>query len=176
MGYIQKKRIYAEIMGKHSNIILCNGDNVVISALYQSDITSPTRRIMSGLEYEEPPKQQKKSPKAVTLAEFSEIIEENSGKLCHKAILDNFLSFSPLVSREVVFRAFGNTEAVCGHVDDEKLYESFVSVLSCDSKPCIIYDLDGKPQEISFFDITQYGNPKKEYPESLSEALNVYYE
>jgi predicted ribosome quality control (RQC) complex YloA/Tae2 family protein len=56
MGYIQKKRIYAEIMGKHSNIILCNGDNVVISALYQSDITSPTRRIMSGLEYEEPPK------------------------------------------------------------------------------------------------------------------------
>jgi predicted ribosome quality control (RQC) complex YloA/Tae2 family protein len=80
------------------------------------------------------------------------------------------------VSREVVFRAFGNTEAVCGHVDDEKLYESFVYVLSCDSKPCIIYDLDGKPQEISFFDITQYGNPKKEYPESLSEALNVYYE
>lgn len=176
MGYIQKKRIYAEIMGKHSNIILCDGEDRVISALYQSDITSPTRRIMSGLKYEEPPKQQKRSPRGVSYEEFAKILEENRERLCHKVILDNFLSFSPLVSKEVVFKAFGSVDTVCACADSKELYESFCNVLECESSPCIVYDDFGKALEISFMDITQFGNVKKEYPESLSEALNVYYE
>ncbi len=176
MGYIQKKRIYAEIMGKHSNIILCDGEDRVISALYQSDITSPTRRIMSGLKYEEPPKQQKQNPKGITIEQFKKVLLENEERLCHKVILDNFLSFSPLVAKEVVYRAFGNIEVTCMHADAEKLYESFVSVLSCEAVPCVIYDKDGKAAEISFLDITQFGDVKKSYPQSLSEALNEYYE
>ena len=60
---------------------------------------------MSGLKYEEPPKQQKISPYNVTEGEFLNILSENSGKQCHKTILDSFLSFSPLVAKEVVFRA-----------------------------------------------------------------------
>lgn len=176
MGYIQKKRIYAEIMGKHSNIILCDGEDVVISALYQSDITSPTRRIMAGLKYEEPPKQQKRSPKGLTEEEFASVLDENSDRLCHKVILDNFLSFSPLVAKEVVCRAFGNTDVVCRDADKSKLFSSFCSIFECESKPCIVYDGEGKALEISFVDLFQYEGMKKEYPESLSEALNVYYE
>ena len=176
MGYIQKKRIYAEIMGKHSNIILCDGEDRVISALYQSDITSPTRRIMAGLKYEEPPKQQKRSPIGVSFEEFDGILEENREKLCHKVILDNFLSFSPLVSKEVVFRALGSIDTVCACADSKKLYESFCDILSREPSPCIVYDESGKALEISFVDITQFGKVKKEYPENLSEALNVYYE
>lgn len=176
MGYIQKKRIYAEIMGKHSNIILCDGDDVVISALYQSDITSPTRRIMAGLKYEDPPKQNKKSPIGITKEEFISVLEENGERLCHKAILDNFLSFSPLVAKEVVCRAFGNVDLVCGGVDGEKLFESFASVLGGESKPCIVYDSEGKAIDISFMDLIQYEGYKKVFPESLSEALNLYYE
>ncbi len=176
MGYIQKKRIYAEIMGKHSNIILCDGEDVVISALYQSDITSPTRRIMAGLKYEEPPKQQKRSPKGLTEEEFASVLDENSDRLCHKVILDNFLSFSPLVAKEVVCRALGNTDVVCRDADKSKLFSSFCSIFECESKPCIVYDGEGKALEISFVDLLQYEGMKKEYPESLSEALNVYYE
>lgn len=176
MGYIQKKRIYAEIMGKHSNIILCDGDDRVISALYQSDITSPTRRIMSGLKYEEPPKQQKRSPWGITFEEFSAVIEAGGERACHKVILESFLSFSPLVAKEVVYRACGNIETSCKYVDREKLYSSFMGVLICEALPCIIYDEKGKASEISFIDITQFGDVKKEYPKSLSDALNVYYE
>ncbi|MBE6648559.1 MAG: fibronectin/fibrinogen-binding protein [Ruminococcaceae bacterium] len=176
MGYIQKKRIYAEIMGKHSNIILCDSEDVVISALYQSDITSPTRRIMAGLKYEEPPKQQKRSPKGLTEEEFAFVLDENADRLCHKVILDNFLSFSPLVAKEVVCRAFGNTDVVCKDADKSKLFSSFCSIFECESKPCIVYDGEGKALEISFVDLFQYDGMKKEYPESLSEALNIYYE
>ena len=176
MGYIQKKRIYAEIMGKHSNIILCDGEDVVISALYQSDITSPTRRIMAGLKYEEPPKQQKRSPKGLTEEEFASVLDENADRLCHKVILDNFLSFSPLVAKEVVCRAFGNTDVICRDAEKSKLFSSFCSIFECESKPCIVYDGEGKALEISFVDLFQYDGMKKEYPESLSEALNIYYE
>ena len=176
MGYIQKKRIYAEIMGKHSNIILCNGEDTVISALYQSDITSPTRRIMSGLKYEEPPKQQKISPYNVTEGEFLNIISENSGKQCHKTILDSFLSFSPLVAKEVVFRAFGNIELTCGEVNGKKLYESFLELLSCKPRPCIVYGRDGKAVDFSFTHLSQFESYKLVYPETLSDALNLYYE
>jgi predicted ribosome quality control (RQC) complex YloA/Tae2 family protein len=163
-------------MGKHSNIILCDGEDRVISALYQSDITSPTRRIMAGLKYEEPPKQQKRSPKGITKDEFISVLEENRDRLCHKVILDSFLSFSPLIAREVVYRAFGNTDVICADADKEKLYESFIDVLSSESKPCIVYDGEGKAFDISFLDIKQYGNVHKEYFDTLSDALNVYYE
>ena len=176
MGYIQKKRIYAEIMGKHSNIILCDGEDRVISALYQSDITSPTRRIMSGLKYEEPPKQQKRSPIGLTEEEFISVFEDNKDKLCHKVILDNFLSFSPLIAREVVYKAFGTTDIFSFDADFKKLYSSFLNVFSCPSTPCIVYDGEGKAVDISFCDICQYEGMKKEYLHSLSEALNVYYE
>ncbi len=176
MGYIQKKRIYAEIMGKHSNIILCDGEDRVISALYQSDITSPTRRIMAGLKYEEPPKQQKRSPKGITEEEFTSVLKENPDKLCHKVILDNFLSFSPLIAREIVYKAFGNTDVISADADIKKLYESFIAILECPATPCIVYDIDGKAVEISFCNICQYEGMRKEYPKSLSEALNVYYE
>ncbi len=176
MGYIQKKRIYAEIMGKHSNIILCNGEDVVVSALYQSDITSPTRRIMAGLKYEEPPKQQKMSPVVVTERDFCALLEENGDKLCHKVILENFLSFSPLVAREVVYRSCGTVDAVCKNSDKKELYRHFTDMLNCVPTPTVIFDGEGKAVEISFTDIMQYGDMPKEHPETLSCALNLYYE
>ena len=76
----------------------------------------------------------------------------------------------------MTYRAFGSLELSCKYADGEKLYDSFCQILSCKAKPCIIYGQDGKATEISFCDITQFGNVKKEYPETLSEALNIYYE
>ena len=50
-------------MGKYSNIILVNGDNVIVDALKRVDLTMSSQRlVLPNLKYELPPAQEKLSP------------------------------------------------------------------------------------------------------------------
>jgi predicted ribosome quality control (RQC) complex YloA/Tae2 family protein len=79
MGYIKRKFIYAEMMGKYSNIILTDDKNRILSASSTSDITAGVRSIMAGLTYEQPPKQDKISIFSVDDASFLSLCEEKCG-------------------------------------------------------------------------------------------------
>ena len=59
LGHPAEKRIYAEIMGKYSNLIFCDGNDRILGALHTTDITASTRRIFPGGIYERPPAQNK---------------------------------------------------------------------------------------------------------------------
>lgn len=48
LGHSETKRIYAEIMGKYSNLFLCDGGDRILGALHTTDITAKTRRIFAG--------------------------------------------------------------------------------------------------------------------------------
>ena len=59
MGYVHRKSIYAEMMGKYSNLILTEGNGRIINAASVSDITSSVRSLLPGMLYETPPAQDK---------------------------------------------------------------------------------------------------------------------
>ena len=60
---ITTKKLVVEIMGKHSNIILLDENDVVIDSVKRIDIsTSSVRQILPGLKYKIPPQQDKQNP------------------------------------------------------------------------------------------------------------------
>ena len=181
LGYSSTKYLYAEIMGKYSNIILTESDGIVIGALYQSDVTSLARRIMNRLPYEPPPKQNKISPFSIDRDGFITLMKENIGKRGDKALLDTFLSFSPLITREINHRATGAVDSTVKEDDLTRLYDCFTSVIGDVSSmkfvPVIVYDDKGNAVEYSFTDITQYGpSYRRELKSDFSSLLNEFYE
>ncbi len=180
MGYIKRKYIYAEMMGKYSNIILTEENGRIISASSVSDITSSVRRIMAGMPYEFPPKQEKTSIFTVTETEFIALCEEKSGMPACDFLLKTFLGFSPVTAREVAFRAFGKSDEILTSQNAKILLDSFNDFKNIlqnhDFKAFSAVDHDGNGVEYSFIPLTQYGTScdLKEY-ESFSALLTDFF-
>ncbi|MET3288215.1 UNVERIFIED_CONTAM: putative ribosome quality control (RQC) complex YloA/Tae2 family protein [Brevibacillus sp. OAP136] len=106
LGDVTHKRIIVEIMGKHSNIILIDVDKQMIldSAHHVSHGMSQHRQVLPGRPYISPPAQGKADPLQETQADFIARINWNEGKL-DKQIVDRYSGVSPLLAKEIVFRA-----------------------------------------------------------------------
>ncbi len=113
LGVSSKKSLIAELMGRYSNVILCDGDGHIIDCLKRVDAEmSPDRQILPGLFYRLPALRQK-----LTLSQCDEdvirtkIADADDAFAVDKYLLDHFAWLSPLVCREVVYRTTGTTSA-----------------------------------------------------------------
>lgn len=180
MGYIKRKFIYAEMMGKYSNIILTDDKNRILSASSTSDITAGVRSIMAGLTYEQPPKQDKISVFSVDDASFLALCEEKSGMRACDFLLKGFLGFSPVVAREVAFCALGDCETEINSENAPLLLAEFKRLVESlnngDFTPNAVYDKENNGIEYSFIPLSQYGEAfeMREY-ESFSALLTDYF-
>lgn len=180
MGYIKRKFIYAEMMGKYSNIILTDDKNKILSASSTSDITAGVRSIMAGLTYEQPPKQDKISVLSVDDASFLSLCEEKCGMAASSFLLKSFLGFSPVVAREVAFRALGDHETEINSENATLLLSEFKKLVldlkNNDFTPNAVYDKENNGVEYSFVRLSQYGESfeVREY-ESFSALLTDYF-
>jgi len=83
-----------EIMGKHSNIILCQ-DNIIVDAIKRIDEDkSRVRQILPRLQYDYPPEQEKLDPFMMDKNAFHQIILENESKPLAKIFNQNILGLS----------------------------------------------------------------------------------
>ena len=79
LGYLCRRRNYAELMGKYSNLLLADIESGrVLGALYQTDITFAARTVLVGLPYEAPPKQDKISPFGIEKGQFFALCDHNA--------------------------------------------------------------------------------------------------
>lgn len=180
MGYVKRKYIYAEMMGKYSNIILADENDRIISASSVSDITASVRRIMAGLPYELPPKQDKISVFAITDSDFIALCREKSGARACDLLLKSFFGFSPVVAREIAFSAYGDSDTeVC-----EENSASLLGALKAFKEafegsrfvPNAVYDSEGNGIEYSFIPLRQYGTAgETRVYESFSLLLTDYF-
>ena len=180
LGHPAEKRIYAEIMGKYSNLIFCDGNDRILGALHTTDITASTRRIFPGGIYERPPAQNKHDALSTGRESFLAFARLDSGKTADSFLLSRFLSFSPLTAREVAFRAFGTTDRVLDERNAVRLWEAFDAfcraVRNGAFVPVMLVSPDGSAFEYSFTEITQYGAgyENRKY-EDFSSLLNAFY-
>lgn len=179
MGYIRRKHIYAEMMGKRSNVLLTDGDDKIISAAYVSDVTGTGRRIMVGFPYELPESQNKLSAFDISEEDFLSLCKEKSGMAGSEFLLKNFLAFSPLTAREIAFRAFGDSDGEVNEKSGKALFyelEKLKNVFETEAfTPCAAYGEDGGI-EYSYISLSQYENLYKlvNY-ESFSRLLADYF-
>jgi len=182
LGYPCEKYLTAEIMGKFSNLFLLGGDGdkkKIIGLLHHADITMNTRRrVLPGMTYELPPRQDKSDPTCETEEGFKEKLSRyQRERTADKFIVDTYLGLSPLLARECVARA-GGAESV-GECSPKLMWSAFDALMKRirdnDFTPCAVI-VDGKPFEYSIIEIIQYnGIGKTQIFATFSEMFDFYF-
>lgn len=184
LGDVVELSLACEIMGMYSNIILIDrGTGVIIDALKRVDITVSSRRfVLPNIKYELPDKQDKLNILTSTPEQIAEKIMNQPAELpLNKAVLGAVQGISPVIGRELEFRVCEGATNRLGGV----LYDRLISELTelknttenCGGEPYIVYREDGKPMDISFIEIKQYGNfLRAEKQSGFNSAVDSFYE
>ena len=180
LGYATERCIICEMMGKYSNLILADGTLKILGVLRPVDFTtSEKRQLLVGMRYELPPVQEGKvDPLCEKKEDFLAAAESAGERPADKMIVGHYSGISPLVAREIAYRASGMTDCASAPFA-EALYTQFAEVTDAirneDFHPTIV-DLDGRHIEYSFFAITQYGAEAEQIAiDSPSKLIETFY-
>lgn len=186
LGNMGEKHFILELMGRYSNIILTRQDGMIVDCLRRVDmLMSEKRQVLPGLYYHLPPVQDKRDPMTVKRDEWMRLLAEcPPEKASDKWLLDTFNGFSPLVCREIVSRACGETDKRIFEIraEDESgaLCDAFFSLISDIAAkrftPWMLLDGDGKPKEFSYTALRQYGGAfKLVRQDSFSHLMETFF-
>ncbi len=186
LGDVCRKKLITELMGRHSNIILTHEDGRIIDAIKHIDYSvSSVRQILPGMVYENPPSQDKVSPVGLGLNDIIETLKTADGNdFADRAVLKLFRGVSPLIAREIAYRAFSGEEPRMSELDYSTLlelatscYQTFQMAAEKRFSPCYLISKEtGKPSEFSAVQILQYGaQAELILKSSMSETVEAFY-
>ena len=180
-----KRTLVLEAMGRRSNLILLDGDGRIIDCMRRVDAEmSPQRQVLPGLYYEQPHAAGRLAVTAETEEGFREkLAAAQLERQADAFLLDNYFGIAPLMAREIVFRATGETDrhifALTTGEEDRLWHElrGFSTAVEENNFTPICLKREGRPAEFSCFPITQYGSlmESETYP-SFSALLDAFYE
>ncbi|MDG0812329.1 Rqc2 family fibronectin-binding protein [Cohnella rhizosphaerae] len=109
LGDLSLKRLVLEIMGRHSNLVLLDPATGIVhdSIRHVTPAISSYRVVLPGVRYVAPPAQDKRNPLEATAADVERALSESAGSPPAGALVEAFTGFSPLLAKEIVFRAGG---------------------------------------------------------------------
>ena len=183
MGDITFKYLYVEIMGKHSNIIFCNEDNMILDSIKHipSSISS-VREVLPGRDYFIPAQEGKINPLEATEDYFKTKVLKKSESV-FKAIMSSFIGISPTIANEICYRAAIDSDASNASLFDEhkdRLYKEFEKLITDVRENNYYYNIavdpsTGKPVEYAPLKLTMYEDMEiKEYPDFSSVLVEFY--
>lgn len=183
LGDLSHKRMYIEIMGKHSNIIFTDENNKIIDSIKRiSANMSSLREVLPGREYFLPEELKKKELLNTELEEFIEILKSKEYPLS-KSIYMNFAGISPLIAEEIILRASLPSQAPSTSLSELEYTHLFHTIQNLledinthNFTPNIIYKGE---EAIEFSSINLYSYEGKEYKkesfDSVSKMLYDFY-
>lgn len=166
-----KRVLIVEIMGKHSNIILTDGDGRILDCMARIDFTvSQKRQVLPGLYYEEPPKSEKIDPFSADTSEMLNALSKYE-KL-EEGIMASFCGMSPLLAGEIAFLA--ENDPIKGAVILKKYLEKTENF---QKNPVVLIDKKtNEPKNYYIFDIMQYGDfYDKRFFDTVNECVDFFY-
>ena len=146
--------VAAELMGRHSNLIVIGEEGRIVDAIKRVDLSmSPVRPVLPGMPYFPPPADDTRCDALLGDVEQLLLAVEADEAPADKALQSRVQGFSPLICREI---------ACLAGADKSRLAAAFEKVRSALQEggrrvPYLIYRADGTPLEFSFLPITQYG-------------------
>ena len=133
-------KLIVEIMGRHSNIVLVNGEGIIVECVKRIDESkSSVRELLPNLKYELPPQQKKMNILTDKIGDIDKAITSKNTKKS-KAAQEVLQGISPIVAREL--------ESGMG------LYELRDAIAHPEPTAVII----DKPKDFTFFRPKQYGD------------------
>ena len=182
IGDIVTNTLIAEIMGRHSNIILVRDGRVVDSIKRITDDISSVRRVLPNIPYETPPRSQR-----LCLLECSadEVMARLDGteRLAKKlgAVLEGV---SPILAREMTYYAAKDIDAVCSELSESArdrlryILARVKRILNGEEEPCYttVSELNGRKKDICFINIEQYSTAMlTTHGESANSMLDGFF-
>ena len=165
MGDICRLTLAAEIMGRHSNLILINAEEKIVDSIKRvGQDMSQVRLVLPGISYTLPPKERRLSLIDDDPRDIVEKVRTQSGMKLPKALMAVMEGISPVFAREAEFYTGRGRELAASELTDDEcdrlaFYLKKVSgeLAAGTNKYTIIRTKDGQFKDFCFTDIHQYG-------------------
>ncbi len=183
LGDRRTKKLMIEIMGKHSNIIFCNEDDMILDSIkHISAQVSSIREVLPGRKYFIPQTMDKKDPLTITEEEFISTIRHAAAPV-QKSLYLNLTGISPIIGHELCYMASIDGDHSANELSETELlhlYRTFSFMIDDIKKgafkPNIVYKNE-EPVEFAAVPLTCYEGSDYEAKafESISTLLETYY-
>ncbi len=183
MGDLRHKTLVVEIMGKHSNIIFCNDDNVIIDSIKRvSAAVSSVREVLPGKPYFVAQTQNKLDALTTDYDTFRNTLSSRP-QPAFKALYGSFTGISPILAQELCYEAGIDGEQPTAAMKEEdhlSLFHAFTNMVNMTREerfsPNIAYT-GQRPVEFAALPLTMYSGDEDRLVSyaSMSELLEHYY-
>ena len=172
LGDRVERRLVLEAMGRSANLLLLDGEGRIVDCTRRvdGDLARGQRQLLPGLFYRQPPTVDKLNPFTLSPEELRLVLSNPLGKAWDKLLLDSFTGLSPLVARELAFRAGDDSEKLAAELEklgkavEENRFTAYLLVR------------EGKPVDFTFLPVLQYGPETESIPrESFSALLDDFF-
>ena len=184
LGDIAPRALYTELMGKYSNIIFTDENDVILDSMRRVPASvSSLREVLPGRPYFVPEKLQKTNPLELSETDFTAALTAQGSLPLDRALSSAFSGISSLIAQEVLFRASLEPREVFDGLSAEKrnaLYSVFSSLMEAvrtERFEPVMYLRDEVPVEFSALPLETLkaeGLEARRYT-SVSELLYSYY-
>ncbi len=143
------RRLILEVMSRHSNLILTDGDGRILEAVrHVNESMSRVRQVLPGLTYEAPPAQDKENPETVTPENLEMRLRAAGDVPLQKALSASVCGLSAVASKELAFRVLNPGEDRTGDVKAAaKRLCGLLHRLPDMADPRVLCDLNGDPTD-----------------------------
>ena len=181
MGDLCRKDLVVELMGKHSNIIFCREDGMIIDSIkHVSAQLSSVREVLPGRQYFIPDTLHKADPLNVSFEEFLPLLTGKPMPLS-KAVYTSFTGISPVTAEEICFLAGLDSSIPAKEYSGDvlrHLYNQFCIYFSAVKEnrfsPAVYYD-GREPREFSALPLTHLSGYTRQEFASISDVIRTYY-
>ncbi len=179
----KKFTLIAELMGKYSNVILVDDNNIVLDAMKRiTEKQNKERQLYPGQKYKAPPGQDKINPMQIDNQEdFLTVIEDDFNQASFRAVMYNFRGIGPYSAREIVYRAGVNPSQNYDELSSQEKIDIAASFLKIfeqirnENYSSIIALEDGEVDYISAFRLEHRVPEEEKEFSDLDKMMDYYY-
>lgn len=185
LGDRKERRLILEAMGRRANLVLVDDQGRIVDCLRRVDgDMSAQRQLLPGLFYRLPPAMEKADPTALDGGEWLRRVEQAPGESrVDHWLLDTFGGWSPLVCREIAFRAGGRVDVTFDELDPQgrvrigEAAEALLKTVRENSFTPTVISVEKRPKDFTFFPAEQYEEAGEctAYP-TFSALMDRFYE
>ena len=181
LGDVRRKILIIELMGRHSNIIFCKDDYVIIDSIKRvSAQISSVREVLPGRQYFVPDTMQKLNPLTVSQEDFVQSLVEKPLPIS-KAMNTSFTGISYVVAEEICsisgidsrIPAKELSKDLCYHLFRQ--FQLFFEQITAGTFTPAIYYNGIEPIEFCGFHLHHFENTIRKGFSTMSEVLETYY-
>lgn len=185
LGDRKERRLILEAMGRRANLVLVDDQGRIVDCLRRVDgDMSAQRQLLPGLFYRLPPAMDKADPTALDEEGWLRQVEQAPGESrVDHWLLDTFGGWSPLVCREIAFRAGGRVDITFdelgaqGRVRVAEAAEALLKSVKENNFTPTVISIEKRSKDFTFFPAEQYEEAGEcaAYP-TFSALMDRFYE